>query len=65
VIVLMLWFYVTSALLLIGAEITAALARERSPQEIHMREERDVAAKVDAAADGAAERVRSEADRVS
>jgi uncharacterized BrkB/YihY/UPF0761 family membrane protein len=62
----MLWFYVTSALLLIGAEITAALARERSPQEIHMRgEERDVAAKVDAAADGAAERVRSEADRVS
>ena len=66
VIVLMLWFYVTSALLLIGAEITAALARERSPHEIHMRgEERDVAAKVDAAADGAAERARSEADRVS
>lgn len=66
VIVLMLWFYVTSALLLIGAELTAALARERSPDEIHMRgEERAAAAKVDEATDDVTERVRSEADRVT
>ena len=66
VIVLMLWFYLTSALLLVGAELTAALARERSPDEIRMRgEERAVAAKVDAAASDAAERVRQEADRVT
>jgi membrane protein len=66
VIVLMLWFYVTSALMLVGAEITAALARERTPGAIHMRgEERDVAAKVDEAAEGAAERVRSETDRIT
>jgi membrane protein len=66
VIVLMLWFYVTSALLLVGAELTAALARERSPEEIHPRgEERAAADKVDEAAEGATERVRSEADRVT
>ena len=66
VIVLMLWFYVTSALLLVGAELTAALARERTPGEIQMRgEERNVAEKVTEAADSAAERVRSEADRVT
>ena len=66
VIVLMLWFYLTSALLLIGAELTAALARERSPEEIHMRgEERAVAATVDEAASDVAERARSEADRIS
>jgi len=66
VIVLMLWFYLTSALLLIGAELTAALARERSPGEIHMRgEEQDVAEKVDEATEGVTERVRSEADRVT
>jgi membrane protein len=66
VVVLMLWFYVTSALLLVGAELTAALARERTPSAIHMRgEERVVAAKVDQTADGAAERVRSEADRLT
>jgi membrane protein len=66
VIVLMLWFYVTSALLLVGAELTAALARERSPEEIHPRgEERIAADKVDEAAEGATERVRSEADRVT
>ena len=66
VIVLMLWFYVTSALLLVGAELTAALARERSPEEIHLRgEERDAADKVEEAAQGATERVRSEADRIT
>ena len=66
VIVLMLWFYVTSALLLVGAELTASLARERSPEEIHMRgEERAVANNVDEAAEETAERLRSEADRVT
>jgi membrane protein len=39
VIVLMLWFYVTGALLIIGAELTAALARERTPELIRQRGE--------------------------
>ena len=66
VIVLMLWFYITSVLLLVGAELTASLTRERSPEEIHMRgEEHAVANKVDEAAHEAAERVRSEADRIT
>jgi membrane protein len=39
VIVLMLWFYVTAALLLLGAELSAAIAQERSPGEIHPRGE--------------------------
>ena len=59
-------FYVTSALLLVGAEITAALARERSPDEILMRgEERAVAEKVSDTTEGATERVRGEVDRVT
>jgi membrane protein len=37
VIVLMLWFYVTAAMLLIGAELTAAIARERTPDQIRQR----------------------------
>jgi membrane protein len=66
VIVLMLWFYLTSALLLVGAELTAALARERSPEQIRMRgEERAAAASVEETAEDAAERVRSEADRIA
>ena len=66
VIVLMIWFYVTSALLLVGAEVTAALARERSPDEIRMRgEERAVAEKVNETAEDATERVRGEVDRVT
>ena len=44
VIVLMFWFFVTSVLLLVGAEITAALARERSPDEIRLRGEEQAAA---------------------
>jgi membrane protein len=44
VIVLMLWFYITSALLILGAELTAALAHERSPSEIHQRGEERAAA---------------------
>ena len=66
VIVLMLWFYVTSALLLVGAEMTAALARELSPSEIRKRgEERVFAEKVTETAEGATERVRGEVDRVT
>ncbi|HSL97261.1 MAG TPA: YihY/virulence factor BrkB family protein, partial [Candidatus Deferrimicrobiaceae bacterium] len=34
-IVLMLWFYITALVLLLGAELSAALAREWSPREIH------------------------------
>jgi membrane protein len=44
VIALMLWFYVTAAALVIGAEVTAALARERSPGEIRRRSEESAAA---------------------
>ena len=44
VIVLMLWFYVTAAMLLIGAELTAALARELTPNEIRRRGEEHAAA---------------------
>ena len=39
VIVLMLWFYITAAVLVLGAEVTAALARERSPGSITRRGE--------------------------
>lgn len=39
VIVLMLWFYATGALLLLGAEVTAALAVVRTPNEIRRRDE--------------------------
>lgn len=38
-IVIMLWVYATSALLLLGAELSATLARERSPNEIRSRRE--------------------------
>jgi membrane protein len=41
VIVIMLWFFATSALLLLGAELSATLARERSPNEIRSRHEED------------------------
>ena len=59
VIVLMLWFYVTAAMLVIGAEVTAALARERSPEEITRRSEEQAAARaVDDATDAATETAR-------
>jgi membrane protein len=45
VIVLMTWFYVTAALLLLGAELSAAVAQERSPEEIHPRGEEAAAVK--------------------
>jgi membrane protein len=48
VIVMMLWFYVTAAMLLVGAELTAAIARERTPDEIHQRgEERSATSAVE------------------
>jgi membrane protein len=66
VIVLMLWFYITSALLLVGAELTAALARERTPDEIRMRgEERAAAEKVSEATQDVTGRVRGGAHRHS
>jgi len=66
VIVLMLWFYITSALLLIGAELTAALARERTPDEIRMRgEEQQMAAGLEDATERATDTVRNGADRLA
>jgi membrane protein len=44
VIVLMLWFYVTAAMLVIGAEVTALLARTYSPGQIRRRGEEVAAA---------------------
>lgn len=58
VIVLMLWLYVTGALLLIGAEVTAALAHVRTPGEIHQRREEEQAAST---IEGATERARATA----
>ena len=46
VIILMLWFYATAALLLVGAELTASLARELTPEEIRPRGEEAAAAGV-------------------
>jgi membrane protein len=62
VIVLMLWFYLTALVLLLGGEVTAALARERSPGAIHRRgEEEAAAATVDGAADDVGQRVKGAA----
>jgi membrane protein len=44
VIVMMLWFYLSAAMLLIGAELTAAITRERTPTEIRKRGEEQNAA---------------------
>jgi membrane protein len=56
VIILMLWFYVTAVMLLVGAELTASLAIERSPHEIRVRrEEQEAAATVNDATKGARE----------
>jgi len=62
VIVMMLWFYGSAAMLLIGAEVTAAITHERMPQEIRRRgEEQDAAAKLASAADSAKRKVESAA----
>jgi membrane protein len=55
VIVLMLWFYVTAAMLLLGAELTAALTRELTPNDIRRRGEEAAAGE---ALGGAAERAK-------
>lgn len=64
VIVLMLWFYVTAAMLLVGVELAAAIAQERTPDEIHQRgEERAVARAVDGVTGKATDRVKGAAGR--
>jgi membrane protein len=64
VIVLMLWFYVTALLLLVGAEVTASLAHVRSPAEIRRRrEEQQAAQAVDEAADEARRQAEAVGDR--
>ncbi|HSL77082.1 MAG TPA: YihY/virulence factor BrkB family protein, partial [Candidatus Limnocylindrales bacterium] len=59
VIVLMLWFYVTAALLIAGAEVTATLAHELTPARIQRRAEEQRVAR---AVDGATQRVRDGAE---
>jgi membrane protein len=62
VIVMMLWFYVSAAMLLIGAELTAAIARERTPAEIRRRgEEQNAAAAASDALHDAKREVKSAA----
>jgi membrane protein len=64
VIVLMLWFYVTATMLLIGAELTAALAQELSPSEIRRRgEELAAADALGGAAESATRHVKNTAER--
>lgn len=66
VIVLMTWLYVTAALLMIGAEITASLARELTPEAIRRRgEEEAVARAVDGAADELRDGVEGTARRLT
>ncbi len=60
VIVLMLWFYVTAAMLVVGAEVTAALTRERSPSAIRRRGEEAAVARI---VEGVSDRVQKEASR--
>ena len=62
VIVLMIWFYLTGALLVVGAEVTAALAWARSAEELHIRHEEEAAS---AAIDRAAEHAKRGIDAVS
>jgi membrane protein len=61
VIVLMLWFYVSAALLIVGAEVTAALARELTPEQIRLRGEKPAAETPDDAVGSARRRVKSAA----
>ena len=66
VIVLMTWFYVTAALLMLGAEVTAVLAHELTPDAIRRRgEEENVAHAVDAASDHLRDDVKTTARRVT
>jgi membrane protein len=64
VIVLMLWFYVSAAMLMLGAEVTASLARHRSPESIRRRgEEEAIAEGVARVTDGVRQGVGSTARR--
>jgi membrane protein len=64
VIVLMLWFYVTAAMLLLGAELTAAIARELTPNEIRQRgEELAATGALEGAAEGAKRTVKGAVER--
>jgi membrane protein len=66
VIVLMTWLYVTAALLMVGAEITASLAHEVTPEAIHRRDtEQAVAHAVDGAATELRDGVENTARRVT
>ena len=66
VIVLMLWFYVTAALMMFGAEVTATLAHELTPDLIQRRgEEERVAEAVGQATDQVKDGVKTTARRVS
>ena len=66
VIVLMLWLYATAALLMFGAEVTAALAHELTPEQIQRRgEEERLAGAVDRATEEVKESVETTAGRVT
>jgi membrane protein len=66
VIVLMLWLYLTAALLMFGAEVTAALAHELTPDQIQERgEEEELAEAVDHATDEVKDGVKTTARRVT
>ena len=66
VIVLMLWLYVTAALLMFGAEVTAALAHELTPEQIRRRgEEEHLAEAVDQATNEVKDGVKTTARRAA
>jgi membrane protein len=66
VIALMLWFFVTAAMLVIGAEVTALAAHERSPDAIRRRgEEARAAQAVEGAARDASQEARQIAGRAT
>jgi membrane protein len=66
VIVLMLWFYVSAALLIFGAQVTATLAHELTPDRIHRRgEEEKLAHAVGTVTDEVKDGVKTTARRVT
>jgi membrane protein len=66
VIILMTWFYVTAALLMVGAEVTATLAHEVTPDAIRRRgEEQAVASAVEGATQEVKDGVETTARRVT
>ena len=66
VIVLMLWFYVTAALMIFGAEVTATLAHELTPDRVQRRgEEERLAGAVDHATEEVKDGVKQTARRVA